>query len=158
MPWDDSYDLNQGGQPSAAGQPMSLAPPAADQNAGAGWKQGLQKVAGAIGNAAGNFQISNGQVQPQKMTDMAAPQQPQQQPQNMYGLEQRADPTGMMQRAMQLMKQGVISPQQFAHMTGQNAPGFADAIMKDGVNLGPQPQGLQSVAPPTGPTSPAWGR
>lgn len=96
-----------GGAPPAA--PMNISPAAQnaqDPQAGAGWKQTLNGVAGAIGNAAGNFQINNGQVGQKGASGPAAPGAPR------APTSPINDPNGMRARANQLLAQGVISPEQ----------------------------------------------
>ena len=156
--WPQQNDTQQigNGQP-VPGQPLSLAPPAADPAAGAGWKQGIQKVAGAIGGLAGRMQFGqNGALSTQPQQGGA--QQPNAQAQQNQQ---------MMQRAQQLLKAGVISPAHFAQMTGGQQPqpgvsgapanGVAAPQGRTAPDFNPNgPWGARDVASPTGPTSPAW--
>lgn len=161
--WGQDLDLNQGGSgapqvPMGGGQPMSLSPPQAnDPNAGAGWRQGVKQMAGAIGNAAAGFHVSNGQVT--GGGDASQGQAMQRGPTPPGATGTQADAAA---RALQLMKQGVISPAQFAQMTGQQLPPGSPDLMPQGrtaPSFNPNgPWGARDVAPPTGPTSPAWGR
>ena len=138
MPWDNQYDLNQGGSPSPAGQPMNIDPnaQAADPNAGAGWRQNVKNVASAIGDAAAGMQVTNGQLQ-SRGSQPQAPAPTQGIPQ-MPGAPGNPQQQQMLQRAQMLLKQGTISQAQFDQMFGQ------------------QPGMPPTIAPPTGPTSQAW--
>lgn len=140
MAWGEANDLGNpapvASAPQVAGSPMDISPAAqnaANPQAGAGWKQNVNKIAGAVGDAAGNFQINNGQVGQRG----GQPQQGQKPP-------GQGNPNDLKARADALLAQGILSPTAHAQIMASLAGGAAGSF--------PQP-----VGPPGGYSS-AWGQ